>query len=225
MGYIWTGDFYSHADIINDNVPKPSGGIKPGDLKFKDLNGDGVIDADDMTRKLGKDGIGYGTIPKIVYGFNTNIGYKNFYLDVFWQGAAHFGSIWRRELRYEFYGNSGGNVYEFHLDRWTPETATTAKYPRLAIQGAPQTTVTSTFQNLNSSFLRLKSVELGYNFPKPSIQKLGMSALRIFVGGSNLLTFDKIGWVDPEYNPDESGNRGNSYPQTRFFSLGVNVSF
>ena len=225
IGYIWTGEFYSYADMVNPDVAKPLGNVQAGDLKFKDLNGDGVIDANDMTRELGKNGIGYGSIPEIVYGFNTHFGFKRFYLDVFWQGAAHVSSRWERELRYEFYGLKGGNVFDFHLDRWTPETAETAKYPRLGIQGAPLTREASTFQYINSDFLRLKSVELGYNFPKKSISNVGLSDLRIFVGGSNLLTFDKVGFIDPEYNPDGSGNRGNSYPQTKFFSLGVNIGF
>jgi len=226
LGYIWTGEFYSYADLINPDVAKPkSGKVQAGDLKFKDLNGDGVIDENDKTRELGKNGIGYGDIPEIVYGFNTNFGYKGFYLDIFWQGSAHVNSRWYREMRYEFSGARGGNVYDFHLDRWTPETAETAKYPRLSIGGAPLTQENSTFQYINTAFLRLKSAELGYNFPKRKISKIGLSELRTFVGGSNLLTFDKVGFVDPEYNPAGSGNRGNSYPQTRFFSVGVSVSF
>jgi len=224
-GYIWTGEFYTYADLLTPSVPKPSGTVQAGDLKFKDLNGDGVIDADDQTRELGKKGIGYGAIPEIIYGFNTNFGYKGFYLDVFWQGAAHVSSRWINEVRYEFYGNKGGNVYACHLNRWTPETETTATYPRLGIGGAPLTREPSTFQYINSAFLRLKSLELGYNVPHRMISGWGMSALRVFIGGSNLLTFDKVGFIDPEYNAQENGNRGNSYPQTKFFSLGVNVSF
>jgi len=225
IGYIWTGEFYTHADIFNPNIPKPSGTVQAGDLKFKDLNGDGVIDADDQTRELGKNGIGYGAIPEIIYGFNTNFGFKGFYLDLFWQGAAHVSSRWVNEIRYEFYGLKGGNAYPFHLDRWTPETATTATYPRLGIAAASLTREPSTFQYINSAFLRLKSVELGYNFPQRMISALGMSALRVFVGGSNVLTFDKVGFIDPEYNFQDTGNRGNSYPQTKFYSVGVNVSF
>lgn len=234
LGYLWSGKFYEQEDIDNPNVAKPTGKVIPGSLMFIDLNGDGVIDANDQTRQLGKNGIGYGTIPEIVYGFNTNFGYKGFYLDLFWQGTAHVNSRWVNGMRYEFNGGGNGqwgNVYSFHLDRWVydPErgldTRSTAKYPSLMLNGAWATTQNSSFQRLNSAFLRLKSVEFGYDFPKRWVNKLGMSALKVFVGGSNVLTFDKIGWVDPEYNPEDSGNRGNSYPQTKFYSLGVNVSF
>ena len=232
--YLWSGTFYTQEEIDDPSVAKPSGGALAGDLKFVNLNGDEVIDANDMTRQPGKNGIGYGTIPEIIYGFNTNFGYKGFYLDLFWQGAAHVSSRWVNGMRYEFHGGGKsqyGNLYDFHLDRWVydPEngldTRETAKYPRLALGGSTITREDSSFQRLNSAFLRLKSVELGYNFPKHLINGLGMSSLRVFVGGSNVLTFDKVGWVDPEYNPEGTGNRGNSYPQTKFYSFGVNVSF
>ena len=234
LAYLWSGKFYEQEDIDNPNVAKPEAGAVPGDLMFVDLSGDGIIDGSDQTRKLGNGngGIGYGTLPEIVYGFNTNFGYKGFYVDLFWQGVAHVNSRWVNGMRYEFNGGpEWGNVYSFHLDRWVHDpangldTRATAKYPRLAIGGAWATTANSSFQRLNSSFLRLKSVEIGYNFPKQWIKNIGMSDLRLFVGGSNVLTFDKIGWVDPEYNPEDSGNRGNSYPQTKFYSIGINASF
>ena len=232
--YLWSGQFYTQEEIDDPKVAKPSGGASAGDLKFVNLNDDDVIDANDMTRQPGKDGIGYGTIPEIIYGFNTNFGYKGFYVDLFWQGAANVSSRWVNGMRYEFHGGGNtqyGNVYPFHLDRWVydPEngldTRETAKYPRLVLGGSTPTREDSSFQRLNSAFLRLKSLEIGYQFPKDMVSRLGMSSMRVFVGGSNLLTFDKIGWVDPEYNPEGSGNRGNSYPQTKFYSFGVNVSF
>jgi len=225
IGYIWTGKFYTQADLDNPAVPRPAGTIRPGDLMFEDINGDGIIDANDQTRKLGKNGIGYGFIPEIVYGFNTNFGYKGFYLDLFWQGSAHVSSRWVNSMRYEFNGGQGGNVYSFHLDRWTEETQATAKYPRLIIGAAPLTREASSFQYINSSFLRLKSAELGYSFPKKMISGLGVSSLKIFIGGNNILTFDKVGFVDPEYNPEGTGNSGNAYPATKFYSVGVNVAF
>jgi len=221
FGYVWTGKFYDIPDLTNPNVPKPAGTLYPGDLMFKDLNGDGVIDNYDVTA------IGYPQIPEIVYGFYTNFGYKGFYLDVFWQGASHVSSEYYNELRYEF----SSNVLPFHLDRWAYypdlgiDTRATAKYPSLIPGGSAQTKATSTFQVLDAAFLRLKTFEFGYYFPKKWIQKLQMSDLKLFISGSNVLTFDKIGWIDPEYNPYSTGSRGNAYPQTKFYALGVNVSF
>ena len=222
FGYVWTGKFYDYDDLENPNVPKPNGKISAGDLMFEDLNGDGVIDGYD------KKAIGYSTVPEIIYGFNQSFSYKGFYLDLFWQGAAHVSSRFTNELRYEFHSN---NVLPFHLDRWVydPErgldTRATAKYPALVIGGSTWTKENSSFQYLNSAFLRLKTAEFGYNFPVSLCHKMHLGGLRVYLSGSNLLTFDKIGWIDPEYNSESTGQRGNAYPQTKFYSLGLSVSF
>jgi TonB-linked SusC/RagA family outer membrane protein len=222
FGYVWTGKFYDVDDLTNPAIPKPAGTIYAGDLMFEDLNGDGIIDNYDTKA------IGYSTIPEIIYGFNTNIGFKGFYADLFWQGAAHMSSRYTNELRYEFYAK---NVLPFHQDRWVydPErgldTRATAKYPSLIPGGSTWTKANSSFQYLNSAFLRLKSVEVGYDIPKTMLKNGYLSAVRIFVSGSNLLTFDKIKFIDPEYNPESTGNRGNSYPQTKFYAVGLNVTF
>jgi TonB-linked SusC/RagA family outer membrane protein len=221
FGYVWTGRFYDISDMENPDVPKPSGTVYPGDLMFEDLNGDGVIDNYDTKA------IGYSAIPEIIYGFNTNFGFKGFYLDLFWQGASHVSSRYNNELRYEFHSN---NVLPFHKDRWVydPErgldTRATAKYPSLIPGGSTWTKASSSFQYLNSAYMRLKTAEFGYNFPA-AILKGYCSGLRIFISGSNLLTFDDIEFIDPEYNPDSTGNRGNSYPQTKFYAVGLNVIF
>lgn len=222
FGYEWTGKFYDYDDLTNSKVPKPSGTVYAGDLMFEDLNKDGVIDNYD--RKA----IGYTTIPEIIYGFNTSFAYKGFYLDLFWQGAAHVSSRYINELRYEFYAR---NVLPFHKDRWVydPErgldTRETAKYPSLILGGSTWTRENSSFQYLNSAFLRLKSAEFGYNFSTAFCQRMHLAGLRVFLSGSNLLTFDDIGYIDPEYNSDSSGNRGNSYPQTKFYAVGLSVTF
>lgn len=222
FGYVWTGQFYDYGDLTNPDVPKPSGKVYAGDLMFEDLNKDGVIDNYD--RKA----VGYSSIPEIIYGFNTSFAYKGFYLDLFWQGAAHVSSRYNNELRYEFYKN---NAMPFHQDRWVydPErgldTRETAKYPSLIIGGSTWTKENSSFQYLNSAFLRLKTAEFGYTFPTTLCRQMHLEGLRIYLSGSNLLTFDNIGFIDPEYNSDTSGNRGNSYPQTKFYSLGLSISF
>jgi TonB-linked SusC/RagA family outer membrane protein len=225
-GYVWTGKFYDYPDLVDPSVPKPTGTVIAGDLIFEDLNGDGVIDNYDITYESDK--VGYSSIPEIIYGFNSNFGFKGFYLDLFWQGAAHVSSRYNNELRYEFYSN---NVLPFHRDRWVYDetrgldTRATAKYPSLQPGASAQTRLGSSFQLLNSAFLRLKTAELGYDFPKEWTRKLRLSRLRLYLSGSNLLTFDHIGWIDPEYNPESTGNRGNSYPQTKFYAAGLSISF
>lgn len=218
FGYVWTGKFYDRSDLTNPDIPKPSGTLYPGDLMYEDINKDGKINDFDITA------IGHPTIPEIVYGINLSLSYKGVYLNSFWQGASNVSSRYGKELRYEFVPN----VLPIHLDRWVydPEkgldTRETAKYPSLIIGGSTQTKMTSTFQLLNSEYLRLKSLEFGYNFDSILLRKMKLSALKIFLTGSNLLTFDHIKYLDPEY---ESNSRGNYYPQTKFYALGINVTF
>ncbi len=217
FGYMWTGKFYDYDDLENPEVPKPEGTVYAGDLMFRDLNDDGVINDYDVTA------IGYSTIPEKIYGFNTGFTFKNFYLDTFWQGAANICSRYGSMLRYEF----SPNVLPIHLGRrvYDPErgldTSQTATYPSLIIGGSPQTTANSTFQLQNSSYLRLKSAEFGYDFPRHILERTGFSAMRVFISGSNLITFDHIKGIDPEY---KSGTGGNYYPQTKFYAIGLNIT-
>ena len=231
LGYLWTGKFYEAEDLLKDSgVPLYAGAI-PGDLIFKDLNEDGVIDELDRTRDRA---IGYTPYPEIIYGFNQNFSYKGFYIDLFWQGAANLSSRWTEELSYEF-RNANRVLLPIHQDRWAYyqdfdgtwiDTRATAKYPALQPNsGSILTRQVSSFSLKNSNFLRLKTVEIGYQFPKEWVKRINMSAARLFLCGSNLMTFDKVGYLDPEYNPTSSGQRGNSYPQTKFYAVGLNVTF
>lgn len=218
FGYQWTGKFYDLDDLTNSDVPKPIGTVYPGDLMFEDVNHDGVIS--DYDTKA----IGYSSIPEKVYGFNIGINYKDFYVQTFWQGASNVSTQFGPEMRYEF----APNVLPIHLDRWVYDpakgidTRATAKYPSLYIGGSALTKAESSFQLLNSEYLRLKTVEIGYSFPKNITKKMGVSNLKIFLSGSNLLTFDHIGYIDPEYRPD---GRGNRYPQTKFYAVGLTTVF
>jgi TonB-linked SusC/RagA family outer membrane protein len=227
FGYVWTGKFYDQTDIDNANVPKPVGTIYPGDLMFADLNKDGLID--DRDRR----DIGYPAMPEIIYGITVDLTYKNFYLNTFWQGAAHTSVYFGGAMAYEF----APNVYDFHYGRWVYDeargldTRATATYPSLHIPATPQTTTLSTFQLKNGNYIRLKSVEFGYNFPKSLVQRMKLGDLRVFVSGSNLLTFDHLKYVDPEYGAANDsfggidGGRANTYPQTKFYAVGLNITF
>lgn len=218
FGYVWTGKFYDFPDLTNPDVPKPDGTLYPGDLMFKDINDDGKID--DMDRTA----IGFPTIPEVIFGITVDVSYKNFYLNTFWQGATNTSVSFGGAMRYEF----SPNVYDLHWNRWVYDeakgldTRATATYPSLHLGGSQQTTAMSTFQLLNGEYIRLKSAEFGYTFPKSVLQKLKLGDLRVYISGSNLLTFDHIKYIDPEYT---SGGRGNRYPQTRFYAVGLNVTF
>jgi len=218
FGYVWTGKFYDYPDLTNPDVPKPEGTIYAGDLMFKDINGDKKIDDQDRTA------IGYPTMPEVMVGITLDLSYKNFYLNTFWQGATNTSVSFGAAMRYEF----TPNVYSIHLGRWVYDeargldTRATATYPSLHFPSSPQTKTMSTFNLLNGEYIRLKNVEFGYNFPKSIAQKLKFSELRVYIAGSNLLTFDHLKYVDPEYT---SGGAGNTYPQTKFYAAGLYITF
>lgn len=218
-GYTWTGKFYDYPDLENPDVPKPNYTVSAGDLMFKDLNDDGVIDDYD------KGIIGYPTIPEIVYGVNIGLQYKNVYTNIFFQGAANVHSTYGNALMLEF----TPNVQAIHKGRWVYDpargldTRAIATYPSLNINGGSQASKEmSTFKLVDSKYLRLKTVEIGYEFPNSLIKNLKMSSLRMYINGANLLTFNKYKPIDPEYY---SGSSGAYFPQTKYYSIGLNVAF
>jgi hypothetical protein len=221
FGHVWTGKFYDAADLSNPLVPKPVEMVYPGDLMFQDLNADGIINSDDRTY------IGYAELPEKMFGFDFAVAYKGFDLSSFWQGASNADIMPSGPLRNEF----GPNIQPYHKeDRWVYDpargldTRSTAMYPALIIGGSAQTRLPSTFNLLNAEYLRLKSAEIGYTFPERLAKSLRVSSVRLFLSGSNLLTFDHLKKynLDPEY----TGTSNGAYsPQNNFYSIGANVTF
>jgi TonB-linked SusC/RagA family outer membrane protein len=228
--YTWTGKFYSIEDMTNPKVAKQNGVI-PGELMFEDLNGDGVIDPNDQSYQ------GYNEAPEIVFGWNVNIGYKNFNLSTNWYGATHVAYRTGGAIFNEF----GLQVQQFQKDgRWVYDpsrgldTRATASYPALVLGGSTSVRAASTFTKLDASYVRLRAAEFSYTFPKKMMQKLGITSLRVFVSGSNLLTFSpmKKYHLDPEYvagdNPTAVGTVGTTgvySPGNKFYATGLNVTF
>ncbi len=219
FGYTWTGEFYDFDDLTDPSVPKPNYPVYPGDLMFKDLNGDNVIDDYDSGA------IGFPSIPEIIYGVNLGLSYKSLSLNVFFQGASNVSSYYGRELTNEFLDN----VQPRHLGRWVYnpalglDTRATATYPSLQVNGGSTATkAVSTFNVFNTDYLRLKSVELSYNLRNEFLKKNFISNVKMYINGSNTLTFTQYKYIDPEYT---SGSKGPYFPQTMFYSLGVNVNF
>lgn len=212
FGYQVLGFFRDQEDI--DNSPKQEVGTTPipGDLKYLDYNGDGVINTYDRIP------IGYPKIPQITYGLSAGLDYKGFSLDVHFQGAANSSVFISNYLMYEFYNR--GRVQDIHLGRWTPETADTATYPALHIGATSQNHNRNTFFQKNNPYLRLKNVELAYRFKFK--KDAAIKSLRIHASGVNLFTWDKLQVVDPE---TPTGSTGGVYPQTKGYSFGVNMSF
>ena len=180
----------------------------PGDLKYRDLNGDKVVDSKDR-QVLGS------YFPKINFGLNLSVQYKDFDLSALLQGAADVKSAPVAEIRYAFY--NGGKVTEQHLDRWTPENPN-ATYPRLSMSDS-KNRVTSGFWMQDASYAKLRNLQVGYSLPKQLISKYGISRLRVYCSIDNLFMISGFDGVDPE------AISGNYYPLTRNYSFGLNVTF
>ena len=185
---------------------------QPGDLKYKDLNDDGVINDDDIAKT------GYGKMPEITYGVNFGLRYKGLDLNGLFHGIDHSTTYNSGYTYWDFYGKIG-NVLEHHLDRWTPGSGQSAKYPRLSISNSNNYSGSSYWVQ-NNAFLRLKFLELGYTIPAVLSKKIGISKARIFVNGNNLYCWDKVDQKDPELQ-----DNGLAYPIQRTFSAGLNLNF
>jgi len=209
--YIWDGIFQSEEDIKNS--PSHPNNPKPGDIKFKDLNDDGVIDSKD--REMVK-----GVYPKMLYSFNVDFAYKNFDLSLFFQGISG------RKIWTNFFGedpfSQGSPPNKKFLNAWTPENRDT-DVPALYAWGyAPMTGTRSTYNLKDASYLRLKNLQIGYNVPRNITRKVGIDFLRIYFSGENLLTFTSY----PDYDPERGGDGWHTqYPQAKTYSIGLNLRF
>jgi TonB-linked SusC/RagA family outer membrane protein len=211
------GIFQTQAEI--DASPKQNfGKVGPGDIKYKDVGSitgkpDGIIDNFDRVRMNMRD------LPKIYYGFGSTINYKIIDFSTHWQGVKG------RTIDIQGLVNSGPNgiFNQESLLRWTPATATTAKYPRLGLVDRANNTQGSTFWRRSADYLRLKYVELGVSFPEALLTRLHIKKTRFYVGGFNVLTFTKLDMdVDPEI---PGAGRGDSYPYLKTFSVGLRTTF
>ncbi len=225
-GYLSDGLFQTQDEI--DNAPTQFSssihdGLRPGDIRYKDINGrdengnltgkpDGKINADDRAV------IGSSGDPNLVFGFNLGMEYKGFDLSANFQGASDFSRV-IRPIPFE----RDGNTYRELIDSWRPGNED-ARYPRLSSGDLPANNAyDSDFWVTEVSYLRLRNMELGYNFSsfKSYLSKIGVENIRLFLAGTNLLTFSNLDWRDPE---GESGPNP-FYPQVKTYSIGVNVNF
>lgn len=217
-GLIAEGLFMSQEEI--DIWPSQYGRtLQPGDIKYRDVNGDGEVNDLDMVA------IGYTTVPEINYGFGISLGWKGIDASVFFSGMAH---MTRFIGGYNLYGGAATNVLiqgQIFADvaekSWSVTHDPAAEYPRFSVEVPANNQVRSTYWQKDMSFLRLKNAELGYTFPKKWTKKAGISTLRVYLQGVNLLTFSKFKLWDPELE----SSYGNVYPLTRNVSLGVNINF
>jgi len=215
FGLLALGLFESEEEIKAS--PIQTGDTRPGDIKYKDLNGDGKIDEYD------KGPIGWGSIPEILYGFGFGIGYKNVMLSTMFQGAANVDALLSGEGVLPFsQGSSRGNLLSNIDDRWTEDNPSQdVFYPRLMIGSLNMNYEPSTWWLKNTNYLRLKNVELSYTLPKHWQKKMHLTNARIFCQGVNLLTLSSFKLWDVELGD----GRGAKYPNISSVSLGINFNF
>ena len=190
------GQFYGY---VADGFVSAAGGgpvmeghvSKPGDIKYKDLNGDGLINLYDQ-RTIGH------TRPFMFYGFNLQLRRGRFYADLLFQGTANRQGMITGNTMWEFQSNGLGQAFPHHLSRWTSATAASAIYPRLTVGTNPNNHVTSSFWIEDLSYLRLRNAELGYRIEQPAFLKGKVREIRGFVNGLNLLTLSSFRRADPE---------------------------
>lgn len=224
FGLICDG-FYNTWDEVNDpRRPKSSWNndkIQPGDLKYRDINGDGVIDYDDTLP------IGYSNFPEVTYGFSFGGDWKGFDLSVLFQGSSNMSLELSRLYQKGFSENFSAPVNL--RESWSQErydAGLPIKYPHLSEGDAVQkhNYQRSSFWVRDASYLRLKNVEIGYTLPKKVTSKLHISSLRVYVNGTNLITWcDLPSGIDPE-TPNLGANN-EAYPLTKIYNFGLNIKF
>lgn len=205
--------------ILKDGIPSQTftTKVRPGDIKYIDVDDDGAITT--MDEKA----IGGTYDPQIVYGFGANATFKNIDVNVFFQGNGK---------TYRFIGGNNflpgstmgtmGNILDNYQDRWTPDSPSQdVFYPRLSYGENENNNKNSTWWLRNMSMLRMRDVEVGYRFPKPWMNKIGIRSLRLYLKGSNLLTFSGFKLWDPEV---DTGN-GMKYPIMKSLSFGLDINF
>lgn len=231
-GYVWEGT-YKQSDFNQDSsgnytILKPEittngntrANIRPGDIKYKDLNGDLVVNAKDYTV------IGSG-LPKHIGGFTNNFTYKGFDLNVFFQWS--YGNDILNANRIIFEGTSSRNLNQLatYSDRWTPENPDSNIYRANGAIGALGGYSSRTIED--GSYIRLKTVSFGYNFNDKLTNQLHLKSLRLYASGQNLLTWTKYSGPDPEVNTYSSalttGFDYSAYPRARIISFGLNATF
>lgn len=207
----------------------PSGILRLGDLLYEDYNGDGKLDSNQSINNTDYVRIGYGAIPEINFSFHIDFNWRDFYLTTLWQGVSHcdyaitgyFDSGVLSQTAYSAVFYDGGNTpYYLAENSWTPEH-TDALYPRLSTVMNGNNAWSSDWWVINGEYLRLKQAQIGWNMPASIIRKCPFKGLKVYLAGTNLLTFSHFKYIDPESPSISQG----LYPQQRTFSFGLNLTF
>ncbi|WP_418796593.1 SusC/RagA family TonB-linked outer membrane protein [Phocaeicola plebeius] len=218
-GYKTDGIFQSQEEIDSYAKQEVAGvgyETQIGDIKYVDVDGNGVVNSDDMTY------LGYGNIPEIIYGINGSLNWKNFDFSFLMQGAANAQVYLKGGIILPYFNQ--GNLPQFWVNEaWTEENPSN-RYPRLAesVHNFPATDVPGVQTYLyNASYLRLKNIEVGYTFPTSWLSRIGVTNARVYVNAQNLFTISNVPQIDPENTEQE----GWTYPQMKSFNFGLSLQF
>ena len=219
LGFFQASDFESNGSLKSGLATQPWGAVQPGDIRYKDQNGDGKINDNDIT-EIG----GPIAAPQIIYGFSPAIRYKGLGLDLLLQGAAKASWYYHGSAVMPFWETM--LPYKQNFDYWTPQN-TTAAYPRLTSSPTVNNSQTSSFWVGKSNYMRLKSATLSYTIPAGIMQKIKIHSARIYVSGQNILTWTKLINYDPEIGQNDSWipNGSWGYPNQKALSVGANITF
>jgi TonB-linked SusC/RagA family outer membrane protein len=198
------GFFKDQADINNSPV-QIFDKVKPGDIKYADMNNDMTVDQNDYYPS------GYTGVPELSGGLEAGFSFKGFDFNIFLQGVTN-RTVYLSGNYYHAFQNYG-KVSSIALGRWTSGTAETATYPRLTASNNLNNYQSSTFWQRDGSFIKLRNVELGYNIPEKLLSKIKFDSIRLFINGTNLFSWDKIDYSDPEAM--------SGYPAMKTYSIGA----
>jgi hypothetical protein len=219
IGFHCIGFYEDEADILNSPKRAGSSNLAPGDLKYEDVDGNGIIDDNDRIR------IGRGAMPHIMYGFNIDLKYKGWFLNALIQGATQKDVMLGLQFKGDQNGMEGALTWKSQTDFWTPEN-TDSRFARLITNpyNGSNNIQVSDFWLVDASYCRLKSLQVGYDFRKTLLKKVTfLSNAKIILGGTNLFTISKA----QKYGIDPEQGRGDwySYPAQRVYSLTLNIGF
>ena len=220
--------YFQTLDEIKKNPVPGNGTVVPGDIRFKDKNGDGVIDDQDKYI-LGN------PFPRLTFGFTYSVTFKGFDAQIFVQGVGRRDLMIRGELVEPFHVGYSGTMYDHQTDYWTP-TNPNAKWPRLAESGSPSNQnnyrIGSDIYLFDAAYARLKNVQIGYTLPQNISDRVKIKKARLYLTGQNLATLSKLSFIDPENTEfgnntsmSSPANSGRAYPLPVFYGAGLDITF
>ena len=216
-GLIDEGLFKDYDDIRN-SAKQTWGDVMPGDIKYRDVNGDGIVNDKDYVP------IGATNRPNLIYGFGFSAQWKGFDVNVLFQGAGKSTFFIDGYTVYPFKDGDWGNILTdvVKSNRWIlgENEDPNAKYPRLSYGGNNNNYQSSTYWMRNGSYLRLKNLEVGYTIPKSIVNKIRLNNIRIYFMGTNLVTFSSFKLWDPELG----SSNGQVYPLSKAYTLGLTIN-